>query len=169
MLKLGRIEIVLDGMAYFGILSPLLKAYNLAHFINKFFDIELAKTLDFEKYEDEQIVDFPCYMYVSEIEQCSYHLIGNKNEAVRLFSNYPEMDFWFLVQFENGLNDHRFLALKEKLYNDLTQVEGVFLVVQVEQKKLASIKDFEDFKMDFSEYCRKLLPERTQPKRRTHH
>ncbi|MCL2682426.1 MAG: hypothetical protein FWE63_02920 [Bacteroidales bacterium] len=165
--KLSKIEITLDGMAYFGIQSPLLKAYNLAHFINKFFDIELAKTLDFEKYEEEQFVDFPCYMHDSETEQCSYYFIGNKNGTVRLFSNYPEMDFWFLVQFENGLNDHRFLALQEKLYNDLTQVEGVFLVVQVEQKKLANIKDFEDFKMDFSEYCRKLLPERPQPQRRT--
>ena len=152
--KFGRTEIVLDGMAYFGIQSPLLKAHNLAHFINKFFDIELAKTIDFESYATEQCVTFPCYIYVSETEQCSYHLIGNKNGRNILFSNYPEIDFWFLVQFENGLNDRRFLSMKEKLYKDLIEVEGVFLVNQVEPQKLANFKDFE---IDFSEYCTKLL------------
>jgi hypothetical protein len=157
MLKLGKIEIALDKMAYFGIQSPLLKAHNLAHFINKFFEIELTKTLDFESYTTEQRIDFSCYTYASEAEQCSYHLIGNKHGNTCLFSNYPEMDFWFLVQFENGLNDHRFLALKEKLYKDLTQVEGVFSVIEANAKKLANFKDFE---IDFLEYDRKLLHER---------
>ena len=163
--KLGRIEIALEGMVYFGIQSPLLKAHNLAHYINKFFDIELAKTIDFEKYENEQFIDFPCYIYVSEPEQCAYHLIGNKTGTAQLFSNYPEMDFWFLVQFENGLNDHRFLVLKEKLYKNLTQVEGVFSVVQAEQKNLTNFKDFE---IDFSEYCTKLLQERQHDEHRIH-
>ena len=152
--KLGRIEIHLDGMAYFGIQSPLLKVYNLAHHINKFFDIELAKTIDFESYIHEKSVHFPCYIYVSEVELCSYHLIGNKNGDKRLFANYPEVDFWFLVQFEHGLKDHRFWTLKEQLHNDLSQTEGVFSVVQVESHKIANFKDFE---IDFSEYCTKLL------------
>ena len=164
--KFGHTEIVLDGMAYFGVQSPLLKAHNLAHHINRFFDIELAKTIDFEKYDDHNFVEFPCYIYVSEVDQCSYHLIGNKNGNVRLFSNYSEMDFWFLVQFENGLNDHRFLALREKLYKDLTQVEGVFSVLQAESQKLANFKDFE---IDFSEYCTKLLQERQHDERKIHH
>jgi hypothetical protein len=156
--KLGRIEISLEGVAYFGIQSPLLQIYNLAHHINKFFDIELAKTINFESFINEQFVNLPCYIYVSEIEQCSYHLIGNKNGDDRLFSNYPDIDFWFLVQFEHGLNDLRFLALKEKLYNDLIHVDGVFSVIQVgtghAQPPLANFKDFE---IDFSEYCTKLL------------
>jgi len=156
MLKLGRIEIGLEGMVYFGIQSPLLKAHNLAHHINKSLDIDLAKTIDFEKFESEQFFDFPCYIYVSETEQCSYHLIGNKTASAQLFSNYPEMDFWFLVQFQNGLNDHRFLAFREKLYKDLAQVEGVFSVLQANPEKLANFKDFE---IDFSEYQTKLLRE----------
>jgi hypothetical protein len=152
--KLGKIEIALDGMTYFGIQSPLLRIYNLAHHINKFFDIELAKTIDFESFINEQFVNFPCYIYVSDVEQYSYHLIGNKNGDDRLFSNYPDIDFWFLVQFENSLNEHRFLTEKEKLYNDLSRVDGVFSVFQAEPKKLANFKDFE---FDFSEYCTKLL------------
>jgi hypothetical protein len=164
--KLGRIEIGLDGMVYFGIQSPLLKAHNLAHFINKFFDIELAKTIDFESYATEQCVAFPCYICISEVEQCSYHLIGNKNGGAWLFSNYPEVDFWFLVQFENGLNDRRFFSLKEKLYKDLTQVEGVFSVVQVEAHAQPLLANFKDFEIDFLEYCTKSTATQTpKPKR----
>ena len=158
MLKFGRTEIALDGMAYFGIQSPLLKAHNLAHFINKFFGIELAKTIDFESYATGQCVVFPCYIYVSETEQCAYHLIGNKGETM-LFPSYPEVDFWFLVQLENGLNDHRFFALKETLYKDLSQVEQVFSVLQADSQKLAKQ---EDFLIDFSEYSTRLLQERQQ-------
>ncbi|MCL2413759.1 MAG: hypothetical protein FWC94_00695 [Bacteroidales bacterium] len=154
--KLGKIEIGLEGMVYFGIQCPLLKAHNLAHHINKSLDIELAKTIDFEKFEDEKFFDFPCYIYDSEIDQCSYHLIGNKTVGVQLFSNYPEMDFWFLVQFENELNDQRFLAFREKLYRDLAQIEGVFSVLHADPEKLANFKDFE---IDFSEYQTKLLRE----------
>jgi len=156
--KFGRTEIVLDGMAYFGIQSPLLKAHNLAHFINKFFEIELAKTIDFESYATGQCAAFPCYICVSETEQCSYHLVGNKGASL-LFPSHPEVDFWFLVQFANGLNDHRFLALREKLYKDLTQVEHVFSVLQAEPKKLAK---HDDFSIDFSEYSTKLLLARRQ-------
>jgi hypothetical protein len=152
--KLVKTKIELDGMAYFGIQSPLLKIHNLAHYVNKFFDIELEKTIDFESFSNEKFVVFPCYIYISEIEQCSYHLIGNKNGEGQLFSNYPEVDFWFLVYFENGLKDRRFLALKAKLYKDLSEIDGVLSVLQAEPKKLTS---FEDFKIDFSEYCTKLL------------
>jgi len=156
MLKLGHIEIGLDGMAYFGIQSPLLRAYNLAHYINKFLDIRLAKTVDFEKYDSKtkQLIAFSCYLYVSETEQCSYHLIENKKGVTRLFSNYPNEDFWFLVKFENGLKDHRLSALKERLYRDIIQVKGVFSVIQVESEKLANFKGFKD---DFSEYCTRLM------------
>jgi hypothetical protein len=163
MLKFGKTEITLEGMAYFGIQSPLLKIYNLAHHINNFFDIELAKTIDFENCSNEKPVVFPCYVYVSEVDQCSYHLIGNKNGNDKLFSNYPEVDFWFLLYLENGLNNHRFDVLKKKLYDDLTQVEDVFSVLQASPEKLVN---FEDFKFDFSEYCTKLLQgERNQDNR----
>ena len=159
MLKLGRIETALEGMAYFGIQSPLLQDYNLAHHINKFFDIKLAKTGDFEKYDVKanQPIPFSAYRYVSEIEQCSYYLIENKNGSHRLFSNHSHEDFWFLVQFENGLNDRRFHALREKLYNNLVQIDDVFSVSQIEPKKLANFKDFKD---DFLEYCTKLLAQK---------
>jgi len=158
MQKFGPTKIVLEGMAYFGIQSPLLKAHNLAHFINNFFDIELTKTIDFESFATGKSISFPCYTFISESDQCSYHLVGNKSTGL-LFSCHAEVDFWFLVQFENGLNDHRFLALREKLYKNLTQVEQVFSVLQAEPKKLAK---HEDFLFDFSEYCTKLLQERRQ-------
>jgi hypothetical protein len=67
------------------------------------------------------------------------------------------VDFWFLVQFENGLNDRRFLSLKEKLYKDLTQVEGIFSVVLVGEGHVPALANFKDFEIDFSEYCTKLL------------
>jgi hypothetical protein len=158
MLKLEDIEIDLGGIAYFGIQSPLLKAYNLAHFINQFFEIDLKKKTDFESYQNKKQTAFPCYTSISEVDQCSYYLIGNKNGDNRLFSNYSKEDFWLLVQFDNGLNDHRFVLLIDKLYKALAEVEGVFSVIQVEPEKLTKKpKDFEIFKFDFSEYTMKLL------------
>jgi hypothetical protein len=156
--KLGRTEIVLDGIAYLGIQSPLLKAHNLAHFINKFFEIELAKTIDFASYASGHCVMFPCYIHTSERDYRTYYLIGNKGTEP-LFSSHPDVDFWFFVQCENRLNDHRFLLLKKKLYKDLAHVEQVFLVIPTEPEQLAN---FEDFEIDFSEYRTKLLQERKQ-------
>jgi len=153
MLKLGHVDIALDGMAYFGIQSPFSKSYNLAHFINKIFDIELEKTLDFESYATGNRIDFSCYS--SKVEKGTYYFIGSNDSNV-LFSNYPDMNFWFLVQFEDGLSEHRLSLLKDKLYNELSQLEQVFLVVEADESKLAN---FEDFKMDFSEYQTKLLRE----------
>jgi hypothetical protein len=153
MAKFGNTDIALDGIAYFGIQSPLLKAHNLAHYINKYLEIELVKTFDFESYAVEQSVAFPCYIHVSEIEQCTYYLIGNKSTSA-LFPNYPEVDFWFLMQAEKGVKEDRFLDVKRKLYNDLCQVEQVFSVLQAEPQKLANFKDFE---IDFLEFCTQLL------------
>ncbi|MCL2413010.1 MAG: hypothetical protein FWC98_02620 [Bacteroidales bacterium] len=154
--KLDKIDIVLDEIAYFGIQSPFSMPHSLAHFINKIFDIKLAKTIDFESYATGNRVDLPCYIYVSETEKCTYYFIGNSG-ASALFSNYPDMNFWFLVEFEEGLSDQRLSLLKEKLHNELSELEQVFLVVEADESKLAK---FDDFKIDFSEYQTKLLHER---------
>lgn len=154
--KIGNINISLDGIAYFGIQSPLLKAHNLAHFVNIYLDIELVRTLDFESYASGQSVGFPCYICISEHEQCAYYLIGNKSSDA-LFPNYPEVDFWLLRQSENGINDERFADIKKTLYNELCQVEHVFSVIQADPQKLSNFKDFE---IDFSEFGTKLLQER---------
>lgn len=153
MLKLGKVDIVLDGIAYFGIQSPFSKPHNLAHFINKIFDIDLEKTPDFESYAIGNQREFPCYTYVSKTEKCTYYFIGNNGVNV-LFSNYPDMNFWFLVEFEEGLSEQRLDLLKEKLHNELSELEQVFLVVEADESKLAN---FDDFKIDFSFYQTKLL------------
>jgi len=153
MLKLGDVNIILDGIAYFGIQSPFSKPYHLAHFINEIFDIELEKMTNFESYATGSCINFPCYNYVSRTEKCTYYFVGNNGGNV-LFSNYPDMNFWFLVEFEEGLSEQRLSLLKKKLYNELSELEQVFLVVEADDSKLAN---FEDFKMDFSFYQTKLL------------
>ena len=153
MYKLGPVDIVLEGMTYFGIQAPFLKPYNLAHFINKIFDIELAKTTDFESYATGKRVDFHGYTYVSETEKIAYYFIGNKNSNV-LFSNFSDMNFWFLVQFQDEFNEERLASLKEKMYNELSQLEQVFLVVETDLERLAK---YECFLEDFSYYCTQLL------------
>jgi hypothetical protein len=67
------------------------------------------------------------------------------------------MNFWFLVRFEEGLNEWRLALLKDKLHNDLCQLDNVFLVVQAELKKLAK---YDYFSEDFSLYYTQLLLER---------
>ena len=165
--KIEPIEIDLEGVAYFGIQCPLLKGYNVAHFINKFFEINLAKTIDFESYATGKRIIYPSYACASEAEYCTYYLIENKKtkKTDTLFPSYLGVDFWFLAQFKNGLHDHRFLALKEKLHNDLPLVEGVFSVLQAEPENFTKDSDkkkYNDFKIDFSEYRDKLIRERKQ-------
>ena len=150
---LEKVKISLDGIAFFGIQSPFSKPYHLAHFINEIFDIELEKTIDFESYATGNLVGFPCFNYVSETERCTYYFIGNNGGNV-LFSNYSDMNFWFLVEFEEGLNKQRLSLLKEKLYNELSELEQVFLVAESDETKLAN---FDDFKLDFSYYQTELL------------
>jgi len=151
--KLEDVKISLEGIVFFGIQSPFSKPHNLAHFINKIFDIELEKTIDFESYATGNLIGLPCYNYVSEIEKCTYYFVGH-NGANVLFSNYSDMNFWFLVEFEEGLSEQRLSMLKKKLYNELSELEQVFLVVESDETKLAN---FEDFKMDFSYYQTELL------------
>jgi len=162
--ELEDVKISLKGIVFFGIQSPFSKPYNLAHFINEIFDIELEKTIDFESYATGNGIDFPCYNYVSETEKCTYYFIGSDGADV-LFSNYSDMNFWFLVEFEQGLNKQRLSLLKEKLYNELSELEQVFLVVETDDSKLANFADFEDFKLDFSYYQTKLLAERAEERR----
>jgi hypothetical protein len=156
--KLDRTEATLSNTVYFGIQCPFLKNHILAFHINKLFQIELEKSKDFVSYTTEQSVAFPYYAYVSEVENCTYHLIGPKSKDA-LFSNYPDMDFWLLVRFEDGLTEQRLASLKEKLYDELCQLEQVFLVVQAEPEKLAN-HDY--FLEDFSLYYTQLLRERQE-------
>jgi len=151
--KLDDVKISLEGIVFFGIQSPFSKPYHLAHFINEIFDIELEKTIDFESYATGNGIEFPCYNYASKTEKCTYYFIGNNGGNV-LFSNYSDMNFWFLVEFEEGLSEQRLSLLKKKLHNELSELEQVFLVVESDETKLAN---FDDFKLDFSYYQTELL------------
>jgi hypothetical protein len=111
---------------------------------------------DFESYATRKRAAFPYYTCFSKTENSTYHLIGNQGGSL-LFSNYPDINFWFLVRFEDGLNERRLSSLKKKLHNELSQLEQVFLVVQADPKKMA---DYDCFSDDFSLYHTQLLNER---------
>ncbi len=157
-MKIGTVDIPLNGVAYFGIQSAFLKPHSMAHFVNQCLDIELIRTFDFDSFNNNEIISFPSFTCISEQEQCSYYLIGKNSKNV-LFSNYPEVDFWFLMQSANEVNDKRLHEIRKRLHNELSLIEQVFAVHEVDLKKL---KIFDDFKVDFLEYCAKLLHERKQ-------
>ncbi len=155
---LGNIETTLNNVAFFGIESRLLRIYNMAFYLNKFLDIHLENTIDFDSYATGEQVSYPSYIYVSEVDHCTYYLIGNKGSSA-LFKNYPDIDFWFLVEIESGFNDSHFLTLKDKLCNQFILQEYVFALHDIKSGTLEKLSDFE---MDFWDYKTKLLHQRRQ-------
>lgn len=158
--KLGNPEIVLDGMAYFGLQCPLLKVHNLAHFINRALHIELVRVFDFESFASGENVPFPCYTGTLEEENCFCYLVGNKSKNL-LFSSFPRVDFWFLTYAAMETKKEQFDRTKDWVYNNLCGVEGVFEVVRADRKELkekqiSGLKEveanFKDFEIDFLEF-----------------
>ena len=147
------LSISIDDISLIGFFSNNIKNHQLAYSLNRTFEIELSREIDFESYDESENILYPfsSYYCYDEDSNMFYFLIETRNnDDVLLHQNLAEYNSILMIAHGN----HKLIA--DKILNYPGSIPGVFLC-----KDISKIKNFRDFVknsflLDIDIYMRKM-------------